>query len=349
MTDKGQVSDSHSAWLTDTFVGRPRWFCCCGLRVEGVSLRAMASPPTRSATKWHPLNWIPWLTVGLLRLLAPLPLPWLLRFGRGIGWFMFHFVPIRRAVTIANLRLCFPGKSASEIRALALASYKSMGMGVFEALMANLGSKERIDACHSIEGMERIEEAKRAARGVLLFCAHVHTLEIGARIFTRHFQACGFYRPPNNPVFAKAIAEGRDRMSKRMFAFDDLKGAVRALRGGEIIWYAPDQGKKFKDTEIVPFFGVPAVTNAATGKIAQLGRALVIPYSIVRTSDRGFYRARLGAPLEGFDGSDPVAEANTVNRAIEAFVLEAPEQYLWQHKRFKGRGEGYPDVYAGMR
>lgn len=309
----------------------------------------MGIPPTRSATKWHPLNWIPWLTVGILRLLAPLPLPWLLAIGRGVGWFVFHVLWIRRAVTVTNLKLCFPEKSPQEIRELALASYKSLGMGIFEGVVANFGSDERIARCHIFKGLEHLEAAKREGRGVIMFCAHVHTLEIGARIFAEHWLGVGFYRPPNNPVFAKVIADGRKRMSKRMIAFDDLKGAIRALRDGELIWYAPDQGKKFKDTEIVPFFGVPAVTNAATGKIAGLGRAVVIPYSIVRTSPRGFYRARLGAPLEGFNGDDPVAEANTVNRAIEAFVMEAPEQYLWQHKRFKGRGEGYPDVYAGMR
>lgn len=309
----------------------------------------MGRPPTRSATKWHPLNWIPWLTVGLLRLLAPLPLPWLLALGRGVGWFLFYVVPIRRAVTLTNLGLCFPEKSPAEIRKLALDCYRSMGMGAFEAVVAHEGSVERIARCHTFEGIEHLETAKREGRGVIMFCAHVHTLEIGARIFAEHWLGCGFYRPPNNPVFAKVISEGRTPWSKRMIAFDDLKGAIRALRDGDLIWYAPDQGKKFRDTEIVPFFGVPAVTNAATGKIARLGRALVIPYSIVRTSNRGFYRARLGAPLESFDGSDPVAEANAVNRVIEAFVMEAPEQYLWQHKRFKGRGAGYPDVYAGMK
>lgn len=309
----------------------------------------MGSPPTRSATKWHPLNWIPWLTVGFLHLLAPLPVPWLLGLGRGLGWFMFYFVPIRRAVTVRNLSLCFPGMSAKEVRALALASYKSLGMGAMEAVIANRASDERITRIHTFEGIEHLEAAKREGLGVIMFCAHVHTLEIGARIFSCHWLGVGFFRPPNNPVFAKVIAEGRKRMGKRMIAFDDLKGAIRALRDGELIWYAPDQGKKFKDTEVVPFFGVPAVTNAATGKIAKLGRALVIPYSITRTSKRGHYRARLGPPLEGFDGDDPVAEAERVNREIEALILEAPEQYLWQHKRFKGRGDDYPDVYEGMR
>lgn len=309
----------------------------------------MAIPPTRSATKWHPLNWLPWLTVGFLRLIAPLPFSWLLALGRGIGWFAFHVIPIRRDVTETNLRLCFPELDRKEIKRLALRSYQSLGMGVFEAVVANFGSEQRIARCYSIDGLGHLEAARREARGVLLFCAHFHTLEIGGRILTSLVPTSGFYRPPNNPVFAKVIGDGRKRVSKRMFAFDDLKGAVRGLREGDIIWYAPDQGKKFKDTEIVPFFGIPAVTNAATGKIAQLGRALVIPYSLVRTSNRGFYKVRIGPPLDGFGGADPAAEANAVNRVIEGLVREAPEQYLWQHKRFKGRGDGHPDVYAGMR
>jgi KDO2-lipid IV(A) lauroyltransferase len=66
----------------------------------------------------------------------------------------------------------------------------------------------------------------------------------------------------------------------------------------------------------------------------------------VCTSDRGFYRARNGAPIDGHDEAEPLEQAILVNGIIEDFVREAPEQYLWQHKRFKRRGEGFPDVYA---
>ena len=34
-----------------------------------------------------------------------------------------------------------------------------------------------------------------------------------------------------------------------------------------------------------------------------------------------------------------------INRIIEDNIRLAPEQYFWVHKRFKARGEGYPDVY----
>ena len=39
------------------------------------------------------------------------------------------------------------------------------------------------------------------------------------------------------------------------------------------------------------------------------------------------------------------ADAVRINRLIEENIRLAPEQYFWIHKRFKARGEGYPDVY----
>ena len=35
-----------------------------------------------------------------------------------------------------------------------------------------------------------------------------------------------------------------------------------------------------------------------------------------------------------------------MNRFIEERILEAPEQYLWTHRRFKTRPEGTPSVYG---
>jgi KDO2-lipid IV(A) lauroyltransferase len=129
-----------------------------------------------------------------------------------------------------------------------------------------------------------------------------------------------------------------------------MKGAVRALRDGGLIWYAPDQGRRFKHTVIAPFFGVPAVSNAATRSIAQLGRAAVIPWTTVRERRNGrwHYRVIVKPPIADLP-EDPVSEATFVNRIVESLVREAPEQYLWQHKRFKNRGEGYPNEYAGMK
>lgn len=305
---------------------------------------------TKSPKLWWPQYWPAWLVVGFLRLLAPLPWELLLWIGRWIGRVFFYLVPIRRAVTERNIELCFPELDAGARRRLARRCYESLGMGTMEALIAYYSPPRRLEGRYTIEGLEHLEAAREAKRGVLLLSAHFHTIEISGRIANAHRPLSAFYRNPNHPVFAHEILKLRQRWLHRLFPADDLKGALRALREGDLMWYAPDQGKRIKDSAIAPFFGVPAVSNAATGKIARLGRALVIPWGAVRERKDGrwHYRVTIGAPLPELP-EDPVAEAAAINAVVERFVRAAPEQYLWQHKRFKKRGDGYPDLYAGLK
>jgi len=130
-----------------------------------------------------------------------------------------------------------------------------------------------------------------------------------------------------------------------MFEKDDIRGTVKYLRGGGTLWYAPDQDMRSKDTVFAPFFNVPAATITATHHLARMSGALVIPFFHRRLPDGEGYALRLGAPLDGFPGTDVETDTARVNACIEQMVREAPEQYLWVHKRFKTRPPGAPAIY----
>ena len=178
----------------------------------------------------------------------------------------------------------------------------------------------------------------------MLLTAHFTTLEISGRFITHDMPVGCLYREPNNPVVALAMRRHRERVASIAVHFDDLKGLIRALRAGHAIWYAPDQGKRTKQSEILPFFGVPAITNTATGKIAEMTGAAVVPFFARREADHSYTLTLLPA-LEDFPTADAAADAVRLNGLIEEHVRLAPEQYFWVHKRFKARGPGYPEVY----
>lgn len=95
----------------------------------------------------------------------------------------------------------------------------------------------------------------------------------------------------------------------------------------------------------VPFFGVPAATITATHHLARLSNALVIPFYHRRLPDDAGYVMRLGAPLDDFPSQDAASDTARVNAQIEQMAREAPEQYLWVHKRFKTRPPGAAKIY----
>ena len=89
---------------------------------------------------------------------------------------------------------------------------------------------------------------------------------------------------------------------------------------------------------------MPASTITATFQLARLTGAAVIPFFHHRDG-RGGYVLRIGAPLADRDGEDDTAHTARVNALIEQMVREAPDEYLWIHKRFKSRPDGAPGLY----
>jgi len=293
---------------------------------------------------WMPQFWPSWLGVGLFRLITKLP--WSLRraFARGLATFVYHVVPIRRRVVLINLRLCFPQKTETEIRQLARAHFHALALGLFETGEAWWTPTHRLPSFRLV-GREHLEAALARGKGVLILTGHVTTLELCSRMM-RETSAFGcLYRDPNNPVVASVMRGIREMRTTVAVHFDDLRGLLRALKQNVPIWYAPDQGKRTKMSEILPFFGVPAVTNTATSRIAQMSGAAVVPYFGRRLPD-GTYELEILPALDNFPSGDHTADAVRVNEIIEGFVRRAPEQYFWVHRRFKRRGPDLPDVYA---
>jgi len=271
-------------------------------------------------------------------------LPWLLQraLGRGIGWIAFHVAGTRRRAAEVNLRLCFPEQDDAWRARLLRDSFDALGVGLFEFARAWWGSIEVIRPRVRIEGIEHLRALQAEGRGVLLVSGHFMTLEMCGRLLCDYVPLAGMYRRHRNPVFEWAVKRGRLRYAQAMFANEDLRATIKHLKKGGFLWYAPDQDMRGKDTVFVPFFGHPAATITATHQLSRLTGCAVVPYFHRR--EGGDYILRVGAPLPGIPSEDAVADTAQVNAAIEDMVREAPDQYLWIHRRFKRQPGGGPKL-----
>ncbi|MGA1204884.1 MAG: lysophospholipid acyltransferase family protein [Opitutales bacterium] len=313
------------------------------LPLAGSSAIIMAK--STSTSLWRPGNAFAALGILLLRAAAKLPIPWMQAIGKAIGSFIWVVFPYRKRVALTNIRLCFPEMPESGRLDLARRHYQAMGMGIFELAAAWYKSPEQLQKISEVVGMEHLEAVAASGRGALLLSAHFTTLEIGGRILLTHRLFSCLYRKPDQPVIAREMTRSREKLMKRVIHMDEMNDLIRALREGDMVWYAPDQGKKIKYSEVLPFFGVPAVTNTATARIARMGKAAIVPFMGYRLPD-GTYRVEIYPEVKDIPTKDPAADAVRINHLIEELILRAPEQYFWLHKRFKRRGPGYENVYA---
>jgi len=297
----------------------------------------------------HPRFWLLWLGLGLLWLVAQLPYKVLLVLGRGLGGLMYHLASSRRKIAARNLELCFPQMPAAEREALLKENFASTGMTFFEMAIAWWWPAERMRRLGSIEGLEHLRQAEADGQGVILMALHFTTLEIGGALLALEQGMYGMYRPHKNPLFDYVQRCGREQRLLGAIERDEVRGMLKLLRAGGIVWYAPDQDYGAQRSIFVPLFGVQAATVTATSKFARMGRARVIPFTQQRLPNGQGYRVVVHPALDNFPTDNEEADCLRINQWVEQAVSQCPEQYLWAHRRFKTRPEGEPKLYRKKR
>lgn len=292
----------------------------------------------------QPHHWPLALGIGLVRLLIRLPLSWQRVLGQSLGRLSGRLIPRRRRIAAINLRWCFPELSETQHARLLRAQLESVGLGLLETAWAWWLPDRRLDGLADIEGLEHLHAARDSGRGVLLLTGHFTCLELGARFLTPHCRFHAMYRPHANPYYQDLMRRAREHHSGLpAITQNDIRATVRALRRGDAVWYAPDQNYG-RQSVFVPFFGIPALTITATSRLVGMSDALVLPYFPLRLAD-GRYRVTILPPLADFPSDDIEADTARINALIEDWVRQAPEQYLWVHRRFKKRPGGEPPPY----
>ncbi|HMB60650.1 MAG TPA: LpxL/LpxP family Kdo(2)-lipid IV(A) lauroyl/palmitoleoyl acyltransferase [Xanthomonadales bacterium] len=296
-----------------------------------------------------PSYWPGWLGVGLLWLLGRTPQSVAVALSGPVGALMRGTMGRRRQIARRNIERCFPGLDEARQQEILRGCFRSLARAVFEITWAWSASDRTMLRMLDIEGLEHVKAARKGGAGVLLITAHITSLEIGARLMALglgpDMPASGIYRPLKSPVLEWYQNRGRARYANTMISKREMRGAIRLLRRGGMVWYAPDQDFGRDQSVFVPFFGIQTATLLATHRLAQLTSCAVVPMFPVYNEQTRRYTIRFLPALETFPGPDPVADLERVNALMEAHIRSAPEQYWWIHRRFKTRPEGEAPFY----
>ena len=294
----------------------------------------------------YPRYWTTWIWLAIWRLVTLLPYRFLLSIGKLIG-LVLHGIPLRRKkIAWRNIQLCFPELDLKAQRKLLRANFISMGIAIMEVGMAWWWPQSRLRELLQLEGFDRL--AEKSERGVILLGIHYTSLEIGAAAITTTVEVDGMYKAHKNPVYEYVQLKGRLNHSLdgcKLYERNDVRGSIKSLKQGRILWYLPDQDYGLNQGLFAPFFGIQAATITATAKLAAKTGATVIPVKFIRLPNAKGYKVSIEPELENFPSGDDLADATRINSLIESFVRLQPDQYLWAHRRFKNRPEGIQDIY----
>ncbi|MBS0235852.1 MAG: hypothetical protein JSS50_00775 [Proteobacteria bacterium] len=137
------------------------------------------------------------------------------------------------------------------------------------------------------------------------------------------------YRPANNKYVDRLINKMRNTHLIAKGAAG-MRQIIQLLRQDELVGMLFDQ--KVGNGVLIPFFGIEAKTVTAPGAFAcKLGAELAIA-RIKRIHGAHFeLEVKL---LKISSEMDAVAVMIELNKQLEAWIIETPEQWFWLHKRW---------------
>ncbi len=306
----------------------------------------MSTEKTSLGHYWQPRYWPTWIAVALLRLVVLLPHRIRMAIGRGLGRAVRRLARSRRRVVSRNLELCFSELSDAERESLEIRHFESLGMSVIELGITWWSDIEELVSRVELRGMEHVHTGLKQGNGVMMWSGHFACAEItGPVVQLQVPPLAAMYRPSKNPLNDQLMRRCRSRGASELVTKDSIRSLLKALKQNRPVWYAADQAYDRKGTVLAPFFGEPATTNTSVSQIARVSKATVVPFFPLRHDNGEHYTVVFLPPLEDFPSGDVEADAIRLNKLLEEQIRQAPEQYYWVHRRFKGRPEGYPDPY----
>lgn len=282
---------------------------------------------------------------GAVRLLGILAagLPGPLAYGMGalLGSLVGSVLRIRREVVDRNLARAFPERARKWRNRVARGSYRHLGREAVAILrLARTEPEELVRRC-PVPDLEELEAALEEGRGALILTGHVGNWEVaGATLAARGIPLYAVARRQGNPLFDRDLNRTRERMGVRVIEEGDaVRRVVDEVRAGHVVALVADQNVR-KGGVFVEFFGVPASTARGPALFALRSGAPVFVGAALREGAPGRYRGvleRLEVERTGSTADDVEALARRYSRGLERIIRRAPEQYFWQHKRWKTR------------
>ena len=225
-------------------------------------------------------------------------------------------------------------------------SYRNLVYNLYEFIENQTLDLEGFEKKITVVNEHFITDAIKNNRKIILITAHYGNWEYGNTFIPLKYRPTTMVgRPMNNKYLNEELDATRTKNNTQMLTKKDAsRGLVKALKEDRIIGMVIDQ---HNGTGIdVEFLGYRVKQADSASRLAIKFDAIILPLFFTMDSF-GKYTAKFYPPIEPkeYEGENQVlnltqAEANVMSEHI----LSKPEQWFWQHKRFK---KYHKDIYKG--
>jgi len=216
-------------------------------------------------------------------------------------------------------------------------SYRNLLYNMYEFVENQTLTLQGFESKITVENEHFILDALKNKRKIILITAHYGNWEFGNSFIPLKYAPTTMVgRPMNNKYFNKELDATRTRNNTQMLTKKDAsRGLVKALKEDRIIGLVIDQHNKIGID--IEFFGHKVKQADSASRLAVKFDAIVLPLFFTMDSF-GKYTAKFYQPLEpkNYLGENQILDFTQAQADVmQKHILEHPDQWFWQHKRFK--------------
>ena len=267
-----------------------------------------------------------------------------LRLSRKFSWIcafiFFYFIPIRKEVTLSNLKKAFPDYSQDKIRKIAFGSYRSFLIALIEILHLPAMRREDMKKAIICPNLSLIKEKYSENKGVILLSAHFGNWEYVAASAALQVDM-PFHvvvKPQRNPYVTNWLNKMRTKWNNKVISLGiSIREIYKNIKEKNLVAMVADQRGPYEGIR-VDFFGIKTAVYSGTAALALKTSAPIIYGITVRQPDYSYKVILDEISMENLpeDEEEKIIEVSQRHTSyLEKFIRQYPEQWLWMHKRWK--------------
>lgn len=281
------------------------------------------------------------LIYPILWLISILPFRLLYGLSDVIYFFIYRIFKYRKPVVKANLRLVFPEKTEHEITTITSLFYRHFCDMMVEAIKSLTISEAELRKRYKFKNIELINDLEDKQRSIILMCGHYGSWE-WVFILQKYIKYKGYavYKRLANKYFDRLVKRIRARHNTYLITTKEtFKILYEAKQEGQLTinGFASDQSPKAeKALHWNEFMGIKVPMYVGAEVLAKKLDMAVVFFGVKRLK-RGYYETTFTTITEHpreFKDFDITDKFFTL---VEEQIWEAPQYYLWTHKRWKHR------------
>lgn len=268
-----------------------------------------------------------------------LPFQLLYLFSDFVYVIIYRIIGYRKKTVRGNIALTLPHLSDKERLVIEKKFYHHLCDMFLEMIKTMTISKEEICKRYIFKNFEVYKELENQNKSIAIMCAHYASYEwvVSMNYYTT-FQGYGIYKQIKNIHFDKLVHSIRSKFNATLITTKEtIPTIITNNKNSKLCTYgfASDQSPKENSAfHWTKFMGIEVPVHTGAEMLAKKYNMNVV-FLRTKKVKRGYYEATLEVISENAKEIPNYGITDQFLKLVEKQIYEAPEYYLWTHKRWK--------------